>query len=181
MPVIFDPGSDQIRQWVDPGRYEWSRELQSLLKPFEGELEVYPVCKDVGKVGNNSPSFIIPLDSKENKSNIANFFSNAKEKKNVNVAQQGNFVVEKEPQSKGEELDEVSNLDPSQEESMKSSVSTSHEKRKIPPTKSSSPPSKKVTSERAKVSSTKNEYRSPRKSTRVPGPQKITSFFGNSA
>lgn len=52
-----------------------TQELQSLLKPFEGELDVYPVSKDVGKVGNNSPSFIIPIDSKENKSNIANFFA----------------------------------------------------------------------------------------------------------
>ena len=51
------------------------QELQGLLKPFDGELDVYPVSKEVGKVGNNSPSFIIPVDSKENKNNIANFFS----------------------------------------------------------------------------------------------------------
>jgi hypothetical protein len=77
MPVILDPGSDALRTWLDPKRHEWSRDLQSLLKPFGGELDIYPVSKDVGKVGNNSPSFIIPLDSKENKSNIANFFANA--------------------------------------------------------------------------------------------------------
>lgn len=77
MPVIFDAGTDKLKQWLDPARSEWNRELQSLLKPYDGELEVYPVCKDVGKVGNNSPSFIIPLDSKENKSNIANLFANA--------------------------------------------------------------------------------------------------------
>jgi hypothetical protein len=35
----------------------------------------YPVKKEVGKVGENSPLFIVPLDSAENKSNIANFFS----------------------------------------------------------------------------------------------------------
>ncbi|KAK5628561.1 hypothetical protein RRF57_004276 [Xylaria bambusicola] len=75
MPVILDNGSDKIRKWLDPKRYEWSKELQSLLVPYDGELEVYPVSKDVGKVGNNSPSFIIPIDSKENKSNIANFFA----------------------------------------------------------------------------------------------------------
>lgn len=78
MPVIFDAGSEAVRTWLDPNRYEWSKELQSLLKPYEGELEIYAVSKDVGKVGNNSPSFIIPLDSKENKSNIANFFGNQK-------------------------------------------------------------------------------------------------------
>lgn len=77
MPVILNNGSDELRTWLDPKRHEWSKDLQSLLKPFEGELEVYPVSKDVGKVGNNSPTFLIPIDSKENKSNIANFFSKA--------------------------------------------------------------------------------------------------------
>ncbi|KAI0502846.1 hypothetical protein F5B22DRAFT_631775 [Xylaria bambusicola] len=75
MPVILENGSEKMRKWLDPKRYEWSKELQSLLVPYDGELEVYPVSKDVGKVGNNSPSFIIPIDSKENKSNIANFFA----------------------------------------------------------------------------------------------------------
>lgn len=79
MPVILENGSDQIRTWLDPGKSEWSKELQSLLKPFDGELECYPVSKDVGKVGNNSPTFIVPVASTENKKNIANFFSNAKD------------------------------------------------------------------------------------------------------
>lgn len=74
MPVILDNGSDAIRTWLDPSRTEWSQDLQSLLKPYAGELECYPVSKDVGKVGNNSPSFLIPIDSVENKNNIANFF-----------------------------------------------------------------------------------------------------------
>ncbi|KAL8912776.1 MAG: hypothetical protein Q9172_007441 [Xanthocarpia lactea] len=78
MPVILENGSDALWTWLDPNRTEWSRELQSLLKPFEGELECYPVSKEVGKVGNNSPSFIIPVASTENKHNIANFFGNAK-------------------------------------------------------------------------------------------------------
>ena len=78
MPVILENGSDEIRTWLDPGRFEWSKELQSLLKPFGGELDCYPVSKDVGKVGNNSPIFIVPVASTENKNNIANFFSQAK-------------------------------------------------------------------------------------------------------
>ncbi|RMD39594.1 hypothetical protein DV735_g5533, partial [Chaetothyriales sp. CBS 134920] len=80
MPVILDPGSDAIKIWLDPTRNKWSKELQSVLKPFDGELECYPVSKDVGKVGNNSPDFIVPINSKENKKNIANFFGNAKAK-----------------------------------------------------------------------------------------------------
>jgi hypothetical protein len=74
MPVILDNGSDAIRTWLDPNRTEWCNELQSLLKPYDGELECYQVSKDVGKVGNNSPLFLVPIDSAENKNNIANFF-----------------------------------------------------------------------------------------------------------
>ena len=81
MPVILENGSAEVRTWLDPGRYEWSKELQTLLKPFDGELECYPVDKAVGKVGNNSPDFVIPVASRENKNNIANFFANASDKK----------------------------------------------------------------------------------------------------
>lgn len=77
MPVILEPGSSEMAAWLDPHRVTWSKELQSILKPYEGELECYPVSKEVGKVGNNSPDFIIPVNSKENKSNIANFFASA--------------------------------------------------------------------------------------------------------
>lgn len=76
MPVILENGSEAIRTWLDPNRTEWSKDLQSLLKPFEGELECFPVSKEVGKVGNNSPSFVVPINSAENKNNIANFFGN---------------------------------------------------------------------------------------------------------
>lgn len=76
MPVILNNGSDAIKTWLDPKRTEWSKELQSLLKPYDGELECFPVSKEVGKVGNNSPSFVVPVNSTENKSNIANFFGN---------------------------------------------------------------------------------------------------------
>ncbi|KAJ5769964.1 uncharacterized protein N7511_002015 [Penicillium nucicola] len=80
MPVILEPGSEEMKKWLDPNTTTWSRDLQSMLKPYEGDLECYPVPKEVGKVGNNSPDFIVPVNSKENKSNIANFFDNAKKK-----------------------------------------------------------------------------------------------------
>ncbi|EHL00246.1 hypothetical protein M7I_3736 [Glarea lozoyensis 74030] len=78
MPVILENGSEDIRTWLDPKRYTWSKELQALLQPFKGELECYPVSQEVGKVGNNSPKFVIPVASSENKSNIANFFTKPK-------------------------------------------------------------------------------------------------------
>ena len=78
MPVILENGSEEMHTWLDPKRSTWSKELQDLLKPYQGELDVYPVSKDVGKVGNNSPTFIVPVASLDNKNNIANFFANAK-------------------------------------------------------------------------------------------------------
>lgn len=74
MPVILENGSAEIRAWLNPAT-NWNTTLQDLLQPYPLELEVYPVVKDVGNVRNNSPTFIIPLDSKDNKSNIKNFFT----------------------------------------------------------------------------------------------------------
>ncbi|KAL4787711.1 hypothetical protein BJX76DRAFT_286251 [Aspergillus varians] len=81
MPVILEPNSEAWNVWLDPKRTTWSKDLQAALKPYEGGLECYQVPKEVGKVGNNSPDFIVPVDSKENKSSIANFFANAKKKR----------------------------------------------------------------------------------------------------
>ena len=101
MPVILENGSDQLRTWLDPSRSEWSKELQSLLKPFDGKLDCYPVSKDVGKVGNNSPTFIVPVASTENKNNIANFFSNAKKSTKGLEEKEAVKAVEEEVKEKG--------------------------------------------------------------------------------
>lgn len=98
MPVILDPGTEAMNTWLEPSRTSWSKDLQAILKPYEGELECYPVPKEVGKVGNNSPDFIVPVRSKENKSNIANFFAYAKvkeEKSGISTA----ISSKKEPES----------------------------------------------------------------------------------
>jgi hypothetical protein len=110
MPVIFDNGSEDIRTWLDPARSDWSQELQSLLRPYEGELECYQVSKDVGKVGNNSPSFIIPINSAQNKNNIANFFGSptkkgAKELKQESESQGGKEKKDAEVNIKQESED----------------------------------------------------------------------------
>ncbi|QMW24986.1 DUF159 domain protein [Aspergillus flavus] len=94
MPVILDPNSEAMKIWLDPTRTTWSKELQSVLKPYKGELECYPVPKEVGKVGNNSPDFIVPVSSKENKSNIANFFANAKKKTEPGVKVEGDGITD---------------------------------------------------------------------------------------
>lgn len=99
--MILENGSDQIRLWLDPSRSEWSKELQSLLKPYDGELECYPVSKEVGKVGNNSPAFIVPVASADNKNNIANFFSRTEKNAKGSDSRKAPLADEVEVKAKG--------------------------------------------------------------------------------
>jgi putative SOS response-associated peptidase YedK len=109
MPVILAAGSAEMKTWLNPNNVGWSKELQSMLKPFEGELECYPVDQGVGKVGNNSPLFVVPVDSKENKKNIANFFGaqGAKNEAGVKKEEQNTKGIEVK-----QEVDEHRETDP---------------------------------------------------------------------
>lgn len=177
--------------WLDPKRYEWSAELQSLLKPFDGELEVYPVNKDVGKVGNNSPSFIIPIDSKENKSNIANFFAKGsstaaakkdvkdvkeeEEQPRVEVKKEEGFVAEDETNIKDESRTQTGIKREAEDEPIggeppKKMAITATNNKAVSPQKGG----------RSKISATSNRTKSPGKA-KQPGTQKITKFFANSS
>lgn len=200
MPVILNPASDQLRTWLDPARHEWSKDLQNLLKPFDGELEVYPVSKEVGKVGNNSPSFMIPIASRENKSNIANFFANAQAKnkaspnKDVEVKREDFSPVRKEKKSIDEVVDDADDggmgvSSPSagqkrrgdnelhdEEPPMKKEATESASK-KLSPTSS---PKKPIGKGSKTISATSNPTKSPVKN-KGTGSQKIAKFFGNSA
>ncbi|KAH7324439.1 hypothetical protein B0I35DRAFT_348705 [Stachybotrys elegans] len=172
MPVILEPGSKAMQTWLDPARYDWSPELQSLLKPWDGELEIYPVTKDVSKVGNSSPSFIIPIDSKENRSNIANFFSNAAKKQQAKKSE----VKTEETSAKGivpkTEPVETTLISP-----MKRKLEENHEE-----LLSKTPKATKREQPRSgKISATKNVGKSPVKSKDTSGSHKITKFFANSA
>ncbi|KAI0024213.1 DUF159-domain-containing protein [Xylariomycetidae sp. FL0641] len=202
MSVILENGSEDLRTWLDPKRHEWSKELQSLLKPYEGELEVYPVSKDVGKVGNNSPSFIIPIDSKENKSNIKNFFAKGtakqeskketkkeepvkKEQPEVEVKKAEGFTTAGSTNAKEESVvgkgrtpaigvkREAEDEVPDEKSPKKAALASTA----ASPSKISSSPQK---SARSMVSATSNGTKSPSK-TKQPGTQKITKFFANSS
>lgn len=200
MPVILNPASEEMKVWLDPGKWEWSKELQDVLRPFDGELEVYPVSKEVGKVGNNSPSFIIPIASRENKSNIANFFANAQAKgkkdeakKDVEVKKEDGATPVKETKTVDEVVEEADDggmgvspaagkkrqgddeLQDEEPPLKKEAMSSSPTK-----TKPSPSPSKPATRSSKTISSTSNGTKSPVK-RKGNGTQKITKFFGNSA
>ncbi|KAJ6782644.1 hypothetical protein PWT90_00197 [Aphanocladium album] len=134
MPVVLEPGSEAMRQWLDPHTYEWSRDLQSLLQPFAGEVEVYPVSKDVGKVGNNSATFVRPLYSKENKSNIANFFNSKSEKPEEKPCKATEPAVKSEVEPKGEKRKvSVEAESPQKKQATLKTISSTHNVRKPAP------------------------------------------------
>lgn len=161
----------------------------------------------MGKVGNNSPSFMIPIASRENKSNIANFFSNAQHKGKKAEADK-EVEVESKEQSCSPPTEEVKTVDevaegaddggmgvPSgaagakrkadhglQDEEpplKKEPKSLSPGKTKSSPSPSPSP-SKPPTKMPKTRSATSNGTKSPGKG-KGAGTQKITKFFGNSA
>ncbi|KAF8863662.1 DUF159-domain-containing protein [Acephala macrosclerotiorum] len=201
MPVILENGSEDIKKWLDPKRYTWSKELQSLLKPSDTEFECYPVSKDVGKVGNNSPTFIIPIASSENKSNIANFFAKGATKgESKTAAAKGKAESSKgedsSAQIKQEEGEDRKTVDrdgcednaplpvPKDEakQGIKRELEDVPDSKKQPkkisrtsasPSKPSSSPTKPARKTR---SATSNNTASPSK-PKEKGSQKITSFF----
>lgn len=196
MPVILDNGSEALRTWLDPGRHEWTRQLQALLKPFEGELDVYPVHQDVGKVGNNSPTFIVPLDSKENKSNIANFFSKAAAKgtqPQVKTEPRRGFVEDDDSSARGPEDAVPATATGDKPDGRKRAVVEEEEEAgkedKAPggapslkkPKRAEEPPPTPLKGARPKISATSNRTKSPEKPRQPPGTRKITQFFGNSS
>ncbi|KAF2426493.1 DUF159-domain-containing protein [Tothia fuscella] len=202
MPVIFDNGSDEIRTWLDPNRYEWTKELQSLLKPYDGELECYPVNRDVGKVGNNSPSFVIPIDSAENKSNIANFFGNQKKLAKTQEAKKNLTKTEEDAETKGVKIEAETEETRATTESKSSEnnaplpgsprgvkrehsdeenghgeiLPTQHKLPKIEPKSPSSSPAKP--NPKMKSATSNGTKASPIKKKSEAGTQKITKFFG---
>lgn len=81
MPVILEPGTEAMAMWLDQQRTEWTTELQSVLRPYGGDLECYEVPREVGKVGNDSPGFILPVDrEKREQQGIARFFGDAQKR-----------------------------------------------------------------------------------------------------
>ncbi|KAF2130322.1 DUF159-domain-containing protein [Dothidotthia symphoricarpi CBS 119687] len=201
MPVVLDNGSDAIRTWLDPNRTEWSTDLQSLLKPYEGELECYPVSKDVGKVGNNSPSFLVPINSAANKNNIANFFGD--QKKAVKSKTDEEIKIEHDVDETRETTDRIEGTednaplpvpesDKIQDSEKSRSIKREHsdddnngvtaddpsqEKRSKPTPTTKPSPVKTPAKKQGVRSATSNN--SAAKTPKSDGSRKITSFFGS--
>ncbi|KAK1989774.1 DUF159-domain-containing protein, partial [Colletotrichum falcatum] len=191
MPVILNIGSQEIKTWLDPERHEWSKELQGLLKPFDGDLECYAVSKEVGKVGNNSPSFIIPVASKENKSNIANFFVNPSSKRKVTGPEAEPTVetrvgLEEQSQNGGKNQPLSGVVAAKAAKDADGQVKAGIKREAPNVTGADEQPAKRTAlgaspskTRQSKISATSNGSKSPVK--QKDGTQKITKFFANSA
>ncbi|APA07598.1 hypothetical protein sscle_03g023680 [Sclerotinia sclerotiorum 1980 UF-70] len=204
MPVILDNGSEDLRTWLDPKRSSWSKELQSLLKPYEGDLEIYPVSKEVGKVGNDSPNFIVPVASTENRSNIANFFAKGGKKdakasskpsdapqkvkeedtKHIPIKKESTDTEDRKTIDHDGSEDNATLPVPEREtkQGIKRELVDAHieepPKKSIRTSASPQKDSPPVVSTRKTRSATSNNYGSPKKSSdQKKGSQKITNFF----
>ncbi|SCZ97919.1 BZ3500_MvSof-1268-A1-R1_Chr3-3g06456 [Microbotryum saponariae] len=58
MPAILQ-NPEEIRLWLSEEK--WTKPVENLIRPYERELTIYQVPKGVGKVGNESPTFIEPI------------------------------------------------------------------------------------------------------------------------
>ena len=81
-PVII-VSKDDITKWLDPDTDKWTKELSQLVQPSKArpmlqwcvkrfltlfavhDTNSYPVTPDVGKVGNESPTFIEPISKRK--------------------------------------------------------------------------------------------------------------------
>ncbi|KAK3402036.1 hypothetical protein B0T20DRAFT_476146 [Sordaria brevicollis] len=164
MPVILEPGSEELKRWLDPGEGKWGRGLQELLKPFDGsKLEWWPVDKRVGKVGNDGEDLVVrkePEGEKREERDIGSWFAGGikkgeeKKKKAQDEAEvevktdSGKVKVE----SVDEMVEDAAGQEPMSEgRGIKREASSDVDEKEQPPTKksslanapSSSPPLKK--------------------------------------
>ncbi|KAH6667007.1 hypothetical protein F5X68DRAFT_225267 [Plectosphaerella plurivora] len=175
MPVILDAGSDDVWQWLDTRSSEWTRDLQVLLKPFTGELDCYPVASEVGRVGNSSPTFVIPITSSENKSNIANYFSKPASAEGELSASDSKLVRAKNASGS---VDRPRGVATSIHAGVKRQHPASVVKDEPAPKRGTSKSPAKP-SAASKISATRTTSKGKGKAT-MTADQKITSFFRNS-
>ena len=183
MPAILDPSTADVGTWLDPSRTSWSPDLQDLLRPSTAGLSVYPVSKEVGKVGNDSPSFVIPVASRENKGNIANFFANAgKGAAGFPSTKSGAEKKEDDDKSEAEAVKE--NRDYQDMIGVVAEATSAGAKRGALPADKAAQPRTKVSATSpkkcSKFNATSNRLKTP-VSQGKEGSQKITKFFTKAA
>ncbi|CAI2162340.1 13704_t:CDS:2 [Funneliformis geosporum] len=188
MPVILENGSEELATWLDP-RTPWNPELARLLKPFAGELEIYPVSDDVGHVKNNSPDLILPLDSKKS---VIDFFQKKQDvtdektkmepneddkkvvpaKRSFNTSDDETSFDKKSNKVQEDEFDIPSSPDPKKESSPSTPPSIPKKSLRSTPSKSNRTPKKSLQS-----GPSKRQTPRKKKVDNVKESEKITNYF----
>ncbi|KAF8462391.1 hypothetical protein BDZ91DRAFT_336373 [Kalaharituber pfeilii] len=178
MPAVLSTPAE-ILAWLDPHTTTWTKQLQGLLRPYEGTLEIYPVPKEVGKVGRSEERFVLPRDTREN---ITNWFVGGKKgvKRDVEeVRKVGEDVDTGKKQKTVQKKEEEHDPDTSP-----TSASPSPKHRKSTQTPAATPTKKQArhrsptTNAAAAASPSKTRTRKSAQADGGKGNAKITSFFG---
>lgn len=177
MPVILR-GADTVKAWLDPTTTHWGPELQTMLQPLEdGEIMVYPVPKEVGKVGRSESWFIEPLADR--RGGIESFF-----KKTAGMKRERTEKEDQDTESVKTSLEDDNTAKrkmikvANDTASTEASITTSPMKKHTDPTGKLKGGMKGI-----KLKSGGKQTLSPKKqdtktSTKDQGNTKITSFFG---
>ncbi|KAI5851822.1 hypothetical protein BZA05DRAFT_373514 [Tricharina praecox] len=165
MPTILSAGD--ASRWLNADT-SWDA-LQPLLVPWEGgALEVYPVAGEVGKVGNDSPTFVDRVS--ERKDGIR---AGLERQRIVAAAAAASPSKEKEKEKKMEKR--MAEDEPPETPPPGKTLKKSDDAKELPtPT-----PVKKTKTTKSATSNAANR-RSPKKTKKKPTPdgnRKITSFF----
>ncbi|KAK1225968.1 hypothetical protein PQX77_011036 [Marasmius sp. AFHP31] len=168
-PVILTSQA-ALEKWLDTSSKTWTSELTKMVRPYKDQtapLECYQVPKEVGKVGTESPSYIVPVSQR--KDGIEAMFSKQKQSQSRQPEAGGPPVKRKRsssPQLKSESQrsdDEVEIVDaPSPSPSASKKAKTEKQPKKSPQKSSNI----NKPSEKGKKSS--------------PAKGQITSFFAKS-
>lgn len=93
-PLIL-PSNEAIATWLDPKAP--LNEVEQLVKTFEGGLQYFKVPREVGKVGNDDPGFILPIEDR--KDGLMAAFGRAQKATTKKTGEQSPVKIE---QSKGD-------------------------------------------------------------------------------
>jgi len=100
-PVILSSTS-AVLSWLDTSSSSsWSQQLTQLVQPYSDKsvkLECYQVPRQVGKVGNESPTFIEPVASR--KDGIQAMFTKQREREGKRLREEEDRVNDSTPSKK---------------------------------------------------------------------------------
>ncbi|KAL5498205.1 hypothetical protein ACEPAH_2335 [Sanghuangporus vaninii] len=98
MPVVLSTSS-QVSTWLDTSEQKWTPKAAQVIRPYvspskEHDLECFPVPKEVGKVGTESPTFIEPINKRRDGIEAMFAKQSTKSEKDKDKEKKGNTLAE---------------------------------------------------------------------------------------